>query len=88
MIALIFPAILLCLKKVFFNLKRKKKANNKKEIVTFKKSHLNKWMNLTKNERYNLSKKESVSYLDKRKVLLEEIREEYKRISKDNPKKK
>ncbi len=39
-------------------------------------------MNLTKTERYNLSKKESISYLNKRKVLLEEIRKEYKKISK------
>ena len=38
-------------------------------------------MNLTKKERYNLSKQESISYLKKRKVLLEEIRKEYKKIS-------
>ena len=38
-------------------------------------------MNLTKQERYNLSKQESVSYLDKRKDLLDEIRKEYKKIS-------
>ena len=41
-------------------------------------------MNLTKKERYNLSKQESIAYLDKRKLLLEEIRKEYKRISKRN----
>ena len=41
-------------------------------------------MNLTKKERYKLSKQESVNYLDKRKVLLEEIRKEYKKISKEN----
>ena len=41
-------------------------------------------MNLTKKERYNLSKKESVKYLDKRKILLDEIRKEYKKISKGN----
>ena len=40
-------------------------------------------MNLTKKERYNQSKKESIAYLNKRKVLLAEIREEYKRISKE-----
>ena len=39
-------------------------------------------MNLTKTERYNQSKQESIAYLNKRKVLLEEIREEYKKISK------
>jgi len=41
-------------------------------------------MNLTKKERYNLSKQESLTYLDKRKILLEEIRKEYKKISKEN----
>ncbi|KGF89006.1 hypothetical protein [Prochlorococcus marinus] len=39
-------------------------------------------MNLTKTERYKQSKQESIAYLNKRKVLLEEIREEYKKISK------
>tara|TARA_Y100000991_G_scaffold121344_1_gene91484 strand:+ start:1260 stop:1409 length:150 start_codon:yes stop_codon:yes gene_type:complete len=38
-------------------------------------------MNLSKKERYNLSKQESISYLDKRKLLLDEIRREYKKIS-------
>ena len=40
-------------------------------------------MNLTKKERYNLSKEESVTYLDKRRLLLDEIRKEYKKISKE-----
>ena len=40
-------------------------------------------MNLTKKERYNLSKQESIKYSNKRKLLLEEIRKEYKRISKE-----
>ena len=39
-------------------------------------------MNLTKTERYNLSKQESITYLNNRKELLEEIRKEYKKISK------
>ena len=38
-------------------------------------------MNLTKKERYDLSKQESINYSIKRKVLLEEIREEYRKIS-------
>ena len=38
-------------------------------------------MDLSKKERYNLSKQESVTYLDKRKLLLDEIRKEYKKIS-------
>jgi len=43
-------------------------------------------MNLTKKERFDLSKNESNSYLKKRKTLLEEIRKEYKKISKRKPK--
>ena len=43
-------------------------------------------MNLTKKERYNLSKQESITYLNKRKGLLEEIRKEYKKISKGKSK--
>ena len=41
-------------------------------------------MNLTKKERYNLSKQDSVNYMDRRKLLLEEIRKEYKKISRQN----
>ena len=41
-------------------------------------------MNLTKKERYNLTKQESITYLNKRKILLEEIRKDYKKISKRN----
>ena len=41
-------------------------------------------MNLTKKERYNLSKQDSVKYMDRRKLLLEEIRKEYKKISREN----
>tara|TARA_B100000524_G_scaffold180491_1_gene93016 strand:- start:311 stop:448 length:138 start_codon:yes stop_codon:yes gene_type:complete len=44
-------------------------------------------MNLTKKERYNLSKQDSITYLDKRKLLLAEIRNEYKKISKLNSEK-
>jgi hypothetical protein len=62
-------------------LNRNKKAFKAKKFLTFNKKNLNHWMNLTKKERYNLSKKESITYLDKRKLLLEEIRKEYKKIS-------
>ena len=41
-------------------------------------------MNLTKKERYKLSKQDSVNYMDRRKLLLEEIRKEYKKISRKN----
>ena len=61
---------------------RKNKASKAKKIIIFNKNNLNNWMKLTKKERYNLSKQESITYLNKRKVLLEEIRKEYKKISK------
>ena len=76
---------------IFFNLRnflklnRKQKVLKAKKLTTFNKKNLNNWMNLTKKERYNLSKQESLTYLDKRKILLEEIRKEYKKISKGNP---
>ncbi len=55
-----------------------------KKLKTFNKKNLNNWMNLTKKERYNLSKQDSVNYLDRRKLLLDEIRNEYKKISREN----
>ena len=70
----------------FLILKRKKKVFKVKKLTTFNKKNLKNWMNLTKKERYNLSKQESKSYLDKRKILLEEIRKEYKKISRRNSK--
>jgi len=55
-----------------------------KKLTTFTKKNLNNWMNLTKKERYNLSKQDSFNYMDKRKLLLDEIRKEYKKISREN----
>ena len=75
---------------IFFNLrnflkfKRKQKVLKVKKLTTFNKKNLNDWMNLTKKERYNLSKQDSVNYMDRRKLLLDEIRNEYKKISKEN----
>ena len=66
----------------FSRLFSKKKVSKAKKILIFDKNNLNNWMNLTKKERFNLSKQESINYLTKRKVLLEEIRKEYKKISK------
>jgi len=71
----------------FLKLNRKQKVFKSNKITTFDKKNLNNWMNLTKKERYNLSKQESINYLNKRKVLLEEIRKEYKKISKGKSKK-
>ena len=78
---------------IFFNLRnflelnRKQKVLKAKKLTTFNKKNLNDWMNLTKKERYNLSKQDSFNYLDRRKLLLEEIRKEYKKISRENSEK-
>ena len=68
----------------FLKLNRKQKVFNSKKITAFNKKNLNNWMNLTKKERYNLSKQDSVNYMDRRKLLLDEIRNEYKKISRKN----
>jgi len=75
---------------IFFNLKnflklnRKQKVFKSKKIKTFNKKNFNNWMKLTKKERYNFSKQDSVNYMDRRKLLLDEIRNEYKKISRKN----
>ena len=75
---------------IFFNLRnflkliRKQKVLKAKKLTTFNKKNLNNWMNLTKKERYNLSKQDSFNYMDRRKLLLDEIRNEYKKISREN----
>ena len=84
MLVMIFLLII-----IFFNLKnfkfnRKQKVLKAKKLTTFNKKNLNNWMNLTKKERYNLSKQDSVNYMDRRKLLLDEIRTEYKKISSKN----
>ena len=68
----------------FLKFSRKQKVLNVKKLTTFNKKNLNNWMNLTKKERYNLSKQDSVNYMDRRKLLLDEIRNEYKKISRKN----
>jgi len=75
---------------IFFNLRnflklnRKQKVLKAKKLTTFNKKNLKNWMNLTKKERYNLSKQDSVNYMDRRKLLLDEIRNEYKKLSREN----
>ena len=75
---------------IFFNLRnfikliRKQKVFKSKKITIYNKKNLYNWMNLTKKERYNLSKQDSVNYMDRRKLLLDEIRNEYKKISRKN----
>jgi len=68
----------------FLKLKRKQKVLKAKKLKTFNKKNLNNWMNLTKKERYDLSKQDSVNYMYRRKLLLDEIRNEYKKISRES----
>jgi len=83
MIIFIFIFILFNLRNSF-KLKRKQKVLKSNKLTTFNKKNLNNWMNLTKKERYKLSKQDSVNYMDRRKLLLDEIRKEYKKISREN----
>ena len=83
MIIFIFIIIFFNLRK-FLKLNRKQKVLKVKKLTTFNKKNLNNWMNLTKKERYNLSKQDSFKYMDRRKLLLDEIRKEYKKISREN----
>ncbi len=77
---------------IFFNLRnflkltRKQKVLRAKKLTAFNKKNLNNWMKLTKKERYYLSKQDSFNYMDRRKILLDEIRKEYKKISSENSK--
>jgi len=82
-IIVVFIFIFLNLKN-FLKLKRKQKILKTKKPTTFNKKNFNNWMNLTKKERYNLLKQDSLNYMDKRKILLDEIRNEYKKISRKN----
>ena len=54
------------------------KILKKKGGLKFNKENLYAWMNLTKRERFNLSKKDSMTYSLERKNLLKQIRNEYK----------
>tara|TARA_B000000609_G_scaffold17296_1_gene10662 strand:+ start:168 stop:449 length:282 start_codon:yes stop_codon:yes gene_type:complete len=56
----------------------------KKRGLKFNKENLYSWMNLTKKERFNLSKKDSMNYLIERKNLLNQIRNEYKNTIEKN----
>ena len=70
--------------KNFLKLNKKQNVLEAKKLTTFNKKNLNNWMNLTKKERYNLSKQDSINYMDRRKLLLDEIRNEYKKITREN----
>ena len=68
----------------FLKFNRKQKIFKSKKNINFNKKNFNNWMNLTKKERYNLSKQDSVKYMDRRKILLDEIRKEYKKVSRES----
>jgi len=89
MLVIIFLLIIILLNLInFLKLNKKQKGLKAKNLTTFNKKNLNYWMNLTKKERYNLSKQDSVNYMDRRKLLLDEIRNEYKKISRENSEEK
>ena len=83
---IIIVLLILVFSRKFLRYSLGKKVLNANKLKTLNKKNLNKWMNLTKKERYNLSKQESIIYFNKRKVLLEEIRKEYKKIAKGKSK--
>ena len=56
------------------------KILKKRDGIKFNKDNLYSWMNLTKKERFNLSKRDSMTYSIERKNLLKQIRNEYKNI--------
>ena len=68
---------------IFLKFYKYKESLKKNKILKFSKSNLYKWMDLTKNERFELTESESKNYFKKRKSLLEEIRKEYKKIAKN-----
>ena len=63
----------------FFSKKIKKRG-----AIKFNKENLYSWMDLTKKERFNLSKRDSMSYSIERKNLLNQIRNEYKNTIEKN----
>ena len=60
------------------------KLLKKERGLKYNKENLYYWMNLTKKERFNLSKKDSMNYLIERKNLLNQIRNEYKNTIEKN----
>ena len=61
-----------------------RKRLKKRGGLKFNKENLYSWMNLTKKERFNLSKRDSRTYLIERKNLLNQIRNEYKNTIEKN----
>jgi len=64
-----------------FAFKDSKIFRKPERIFKLNKKNFYTWMNFSKKERYELSKKDSIFYLNQRKNLLKQIRNEYKNIS-------
>ena len=73
----VFSAFLFVFKK-FKKFRILRKPDN---IFKLNRKNFYTWMNFSKKERYELLKKDSVFYLNQRKNLLRQIRNEYKDIS-------
>ncbi len=53
----------------------------RKDVLSFNKKNLYSWMDLTKNDRFEMTKKDSERYFTERKNLLNQIRNEYKNLT-------
>ena len=73
--------ILITFMLLFWAFKYSKIFKKPERIFKLNKKNFYTWMNFSKKERYELSKKDSVFYLNQRKNLLKQIRNEYKNIS-------
>ena len=61
--------------------KKSKNLSNSNKKFKLNKNNFYTWMNFSKKKRYELAKKDSTFYMNQRKNLLKEIRNEYKNIS-------
>ena len=61
--------------------KKSKNVSNSNKKFKLDKNNFYTWMNFSKKKRYELTKKDSTFYMNQRKNLLKEIRNEYKNIS-------
>ena len=61
--------------------KKSKNVSNTNKNFKLDKNNFYTWMNFSKKKRYELAKKDSTFYVNQRKNLLKEIRNEYKNIS-------
>ena len=77
LLIIIFSAFVLVFKKS----KNSKILRKPDTIFKLNRKNFYTWMNFSKKERYELAKKDSISYLNQRKNLLKQIRNEYKNIS-------